>query len=102
PRAHLRVLHSFPTRRSSDLLNFTSDCRAVRQPQRQAGAYELVVLEQFHILADAAVIALFALFKNIRIRLQGLFVKESCAVDALQDRKSTRLNSSHVSSSYAV
>src|SRR5437870_13762745 len=59
---HLQYLHSFPTRRSSDL-----GLEAVRWPGR---------------------------FEVVRRR--------PLVVEAARDRKSTRLNSSHVAISYAV
>src|SRR5437870_11910398 len=66
---HLRDLHSFPTRRSSDLL-------------RDLGKH----------LVD----------QEARIRVVERVVFLAAMVRILQDRKSTRLNSSHVAISYAV
>src|SRR5207302_9093017 len=69
---HLRYLHSFPTRRSSDLI-FVGSGKSTPRPANKVAK----IGTTFH--------------SN----------KESCA-DFRQDRKSTRLNSSHVKISYAV
>src|SRR5690349_24209655 len=83
-----RDLHSFPTRRSSDLLrilaqrNFPDVFPAVqvdgvqRPPRRSNG--------------------------RIAFRIKKLFVSGEAILHGDQDRKSTRLNSSHVEISYAV
>src|SRR5690606_40266692 len=65
----LRDLHSFPTRRSSDLVHLIG-----MQGDRQTHARQTAVLAM------------------------GFTLKQDCSLD----RKSTRLNSSHVKSSYAV
>src|SRR5207245_7483673 len=77
---HHRDLHSFPTRRSSDLLLLEKYNRAQAVPE---------------------------LKKALAINPQAAQVHAALAVAALQDhsladRKSTRLNSSHGSISYAV
>src|SRR5699024_12077797 len=81
-----RDLHSFPTRRSSDL--------AARRGQRHfdmhAPCLRIVVVETAFV--DQAEIE--QVDRNFRI------VHRSQLLD--EDRKSTRLNSSHVSISYAV
>src|SRR5699024_12512336 len=87
-----RNLHSFPTRRSSDLevmgqffkvakqvFQPTSIDEACQQIRDQVRAYMTVAIEE-------------------RATMQ--VVKE--AIGSSEDRKSTRLNSSHVSISYAV
>src|SRR5699024_12250566 len=72
--------HSFPTRRSSDLRVTLEGARELRgDPARQPETDEPVVVR-----------GASALLENLA----------RAAVD--QDRKSTRLNSSHVSISYAV
>src|SRR5690242_21825075 len=72
---HLRYLHSFPTRRSSDLI--------------------LLRIALFSVEFDRLYPKLQSMntFKVVRMAKRG---------DKLPDRKSTRLNSSHMSTSYAV
>src|SRR5207249_11204576 len=65
---HHRDLHSFPTRRSSDLFNLPQRKKILAQRINQAFADPLQMIK----------------------------------MNTDQDRKSTRLNSSHVSISYAV
>src|SRR5207248_9124453 len=84
---HPRALHSFPTRRSSDLLWRESRIGSIRvkqlQPECQHGIVSIGRGAQLPIGARLAAIAAEA------------------AVSVL-DRKSTRLNSSHRTISYAV
>src|SRR5438874_7467232 len=78
---HLDI-HSFPTRRSSDLLRFFFDrlVAVARHGERRFVKF----VDLFRQPTQPLV------FRSRRKRLRGL------------DRKSTRLNSSHVESSYAV
>src|SRR4051812_49802528 len=79
---HHRHLRSFPTRRSSDLPGPDRGCRGSgRGGHREAGADDGTELTQSPQLTA--------------VELQA-------AGPAEQDRKSTRLNSSHMSISYAV
>src|SRR5207249_5428632 len=94
---HPLILHSFPTRRSSDLHDDSpGDPLGVRVCVLGSGSRgnsTLVVTEKTRLLVDA-----------------GFSKKETCArlasvgecAGGCADRKSTRLNSSHVSISYAV
>src|SRR5207253_9566956 len=75
-----RDLHSFPTRRSSDLSRWTSIVRAMYG--RLSGAGMFVYPHGFYVDKDGNIWA-----------TDG---------QAKEDRKSTRLNSSHVAISYAV
>src|SRR5690606_41469645 len=80
-----RFLYSFPTRRSSDLSckphpPFFRGCYSLRQQERGTPLFFMA-----HFL-----------FQYQRV---PCFLK---LVKKLQDRKSTRLNSSHVKNSYAV
>src|SRR5207249_9069870 len=89
-----RDLHSFPTRRSSDLNNDT-------------------IIMAFNVEAfgknDSCVIDVSKLFTTevtefsarTRLRARGFDATRSF-IEKTKDRKSTRLNSSHVSTSYAV
>src|SRR5690625_5605731 len=72
----MRDLHSFPTRRSSDLVP-GQVVKVELEHEQGILVYEVEILTQ-----------------------QG--VKYEVAVDVNSDRKSTRLNSSHVAISYAV
>src|SRR5690606_41676551 len=70
---HHRALHSFPTRRSSDLASSLKHHRSSREPPPRA-----------------------------RMMASKPWRSASCRASMPSDRKSTRLNSSHVKISYAV
>src|SRR5690625_7463539 len=82
PHVYLPYLHSFPTRRSSDLLDLE------RLPSGKFATNDLIL----H-LAQLA-------YNILRLMRQLGMTGELSPVR--QDRKSTRLNSSHVAISYAV
>src|SRR5207249_11291742 len=83
-------LHSFPTRRSSDLRMVDGSHRhAMRRTAEMAAAAEM--LGELGVRADVASAA--------RDQLAHM---TSHGIVNNRDRKSTRLNSSHVSISYAV
>src|SRR5699024_11464985 len=84
-------LHSFPTRRSSDLID--SDYENIMKQK------ETLIMDAHPLLANQYV----DLSEKIT-KLESTFQKYSEAnkFERLIDRKSTRLNSSHVSISYAV
>src|SRR5699024_12317809 len=87
----LPVLHSFPTRRSSDLQYLILEpSAALREVQRET-------LEALPAALRAKVRWLDAPPEKT---FEGVILANE-VIDAL-DRKSTRLNSSHVSISYAV
>src|SRR5690606_40811879 len=91
--AALRHLHSFPTRRSSDL------CPA------QSSRFVLCHIYYFGISRLSEGLDFGVLWHLIRprsLRIWFLFVSTDTAVWLTSDRKSTRLNSSHVKISYAV
>src|SRR5690606_41248183 len=83
---HDRALHSCPTRRSSDLQLDELRClgRAARGDRT--------------VVADEAAGLTF----DVQVAAHGLAVELVLEVEELGDRKSTRLNSSHVKISYAV
>src|SRR5207245_7315047 len=93
PTFHLRPLHSFPTRRSSDL------GQAILHHLREKGQ---VARELYRVLKPRARAIFSEPFGNSslleRLRLVVPVPKGSLKID----RKSTRLNSSHGSISYAV
>src|SRR5690606_42120406 len=80
-----RNLHSFPTRRSSDLIFYST-------------GYSLNDYEQ----AKARIHRIGQTKKVTYIHLIAQDTVDQEVVMALADRKSTRLNSSHVKISYAV
>src|SRR5699024_11761908 len=84
---HRRALHSFPTRRSSDLPPDTAPAALRPAPAR-------------HSPASPSKEKGFWLSRKITFSVRR-FRMDSIAPTTL-DRKSTRLNSSHVSTSYAV
>src|SRR5690606_40839175 len=81
-----RVLHSFPTRRSSDLDAYTND----------------EVLSIIRNNVDCEVKPRSTRLKPSSIAFTHPFVQAGIALGRTTDRKSTRLNSSHVKISYAV
>src|SRR5207249_11463461 len=95
----LRSLHSFPTRRSSDLaLLLQHVAERADRPAAPVGVdgqeVDPLDAELVHVLLEAE-----------RLHLRRRADPEDPRVAALgdrRDRKSTRLNSSHVSISYAV
>src|SRR5690606_41230846 len=101
-RAHRAVLLSFPTRRSSDL--FTGDVpRRPPKPRRETAAYRWSRLIQRRpwasaLVGTAALVLLALPVFSLRLGTSD----ESNYPDDTSDRKSTRLNSSHVKISYAV
>src|SRR5690606_41324701 len=82
----LRALHSFPTRRSSDLL--------ARQADHQRGTVDGGI--------DPALLLPGQIGASTRYRDHLAALAEVLRVQRPADRKSTRLNSSHVKISYAV
>src|SRR5690625_5720643 len=74
-------LQSFPTRRSSDLAQFSGQDEAALREQMKEDAEKRV---------------------KSNLTLEAIFNTEALEVTDEEDRKSTRLNSSHVAISYAV
>src|SRR5207302_2454162 len=95
------VLYSFPTRRSSDLFLF--------QVAELAGEFarkrERLAVDHCEFLAELFVLALdFLRHGRVEFALVDHLgdVLDRHHLPFKQDRKSTRLNSSHVKNSYAV
>src|SRR5206468_12818361 len=88
-----RHLPSFPTRRSSDLCAETASARGVREPDVEHVAANRAASVFDHEDRVPQAFDAHACAKRIQVRVGG-----HCA----QDRKSTRLNSSHDQISYAV
>src|SRR5699024_12570053 len=95
--AHLPLPHSLPTRRSSDLLHQIKKLPDARR-------FDLDHFIRKRVSHNVTFILLLSPF-SIRIIPWSLyFFRTKCVAvpDTASDRKSTRLNSSHVSISYAV
>src|SRR5690606_39338813 len=100
--SHSRVRHSFPTRRSSDLFR-----EGRHLGPRHAVAYPLVQT----LVAEAGEKPRIEQARPPAAREVGPMTGGACSLEdraaliarrgAVRDRKSTRLNSSHVKSSYA-
>src|SRR5207249_7685330 len=99
PRA-LRAPHSFPTRRSSDLL---IECFPNNDMLLTSRTDEPCFAGFVAILAVFVSLMTFPSFTPTKRDNQssGMVLSADLAI-AAKDRKSTRLNSSHVSISYAV
>src|SRR5207245_8778182 len=95
-------LHSFPTRRSSDLDPKRALVAALRARPQTMDVGEIdgrLFVNIAGLGLDAYVASQFNASGASRRRLAGYV---GCTARALLDRKSTRLNSSHGSISYAV
>src|SRR5690606_41305107 len=90
-----RALHSFPTRRSSDL---KSEQVSLLKSAERNFLREEVVLNPFSDDIRALVSLVYHRF-NYAVRLR---FDDNILESEPKDRKSTRLNSSHVKISYAV
>src|SRR5690606_41875681 len=94
-----RDLHSFPTRRSSDLvLSGTGESQLTGDVPDIAVLNILGARMVLTVTADTGAIHFFDFFDGIQIE-SSLIIDDAIGV---RDRKSTRLNSSHVKISYAV
>src|SRR5438874_4018646 len=82
-----RDLHSFPTRRSSDLSAPPPDCSKAKWPIPAAASQSFSTASPF---------------RNKISRADFSSARPTAAECGWKDRKSTRLNSSHVEISYAV
>src|SRR5206468_11942010 len=96
-----RVLHSFPTRRSSDLVVGVDYLdRAGGRDRVPDGEHVAILVGQGNQLLAAASGADSAVHRHRAVSHGALLT--GCAVCGRTDRKSTRLNSSHDQISYAV
>src|SRR5207253_10976041 len=95
PSAHTPIFHSFPTRRSSDLVLG----RVVHAPSRRS---RLDQLEKVGGTGQAAGMSGENAMRAALHRPRPGTRVYAEAAGSLRDRKSTRLNSSHVAISYAV
>src|SRR5439155_20922286 len=97
----LHIIHSFPTRRSSDL--------PLRRQEERGDPVELLVVARVRSHEKGLRKGLIKPDDRVRDRPQAtehqlrlLEVVRLARLQDDQDRKSTRLNSSHVAISYAV
>src|SRR5207302_4853234 len=96
-----RYLHSFPTRRSSDL-------KAVHTPEIRADYHDAIPLNRYGLEGEVAEAVFFLCSDRSSyvtgqiLAVDGGFDAAGIGLPTLRDRKSTRLNSSHVKISYAV
>src|SRR5690606_42094066 len=93
PSRYPRSLRPFPTRRSSDLAS-----------ARALGAEAVIIERMDRVLARVASQTLSTFFTDLH-RRHGVEILTGAEVAGFEDggdRKSTRLNSSHVKISYAV
>src|SRR5690606_40075834 len=98
----LRVLHSFPTRRSSDLMEKNHDglSSLVRDKDGKyldTAKFVASVLEHAHTRES-----FLMLLSNFSEIFENPCGNSELCKKLVEDRKSTRLNSSHVKISYAV
>src|SRR5207302_11019389 len=102
PPRHPRPLHSFPTRRSSDLRQAVPLIRA-EAPLVGTGMEETVARDSgVTIIAHRSGVVDQVDATRIVVRATEETSAAASGVDIYKDRKSTRLNSSHVKISYAV
>src|SRR5205807_10436007 len=93
------VLHSFPTRRSSDLHQLV---HAARMLECRVGLHVTVVPELV-VPGGFVVAALLGVVAGVEPVGEGeVLADDEAQVGIAPDRKSTRLNSSHLVISYAV
>src|SRR5699024_11231688 len=98
---HPRDLHSFPTRRSSDLCMLDADM-TIDELCRESIEHGYCSIKNYIDSSENSLITpdkIIEMIQNDEIKCQ-----QDCKdfLTLYQDRKSTRLNSSHVSISYAV
>src|SRR5690606_40040569 len=102
PSGDPRVLRSFPTRRSSDLVTALGlVAGALYGGWAALGVVAILGVLEVSLSFDNAVINAGVL-KKMNAFWQRIFLTIGILIAVFGDRKSTRLNSSHVKISYAV
>src|SRR5699024_11809035 len=96
-----RDLYSFPTRRSSDLsnLDFITVSKLRKMIDKWKVAGKTVVIAEHRLYYLLGIVDRFVVLNNGTI--ENIYSCDEFSA-MRKDRKSTRLNSSHVSISYAV
>src|SRR5207302_10323344 len=95
-------LHSFPTRRSSDLQEANAKVILDERdlwPGRQFVTTQLVTTKRYLERHPDVITSFLRTYVNLTLQLQRATASD---LRIIKDRKSTRLNSSHVKISYAV
>src|SRR5690606_41821664 len=96
--SHYAEIHTSPTRRSSDLIPEGIEATVTRNYGQTANDKAEQLIHKL-IFATASVIVLVAVALGWR---EAIVVGAAVVITLALDRKSTRLNSSHVKSSHAV
>src|SRR5690606_41526945 len=99
---HPRDLHSFPTRRSSDLKDYVDAARAIGAKPSRILFRTILPNSVATLIVQATVSFASAVLLESSLSFLGLGVPLPAPSWGSIDRKSTRLNSSHVKISYAV
>src|SRR5207244_12211149 len=97
-----RPLHSFPTRRSSDLAAQAQGPAGAQDPHLGLEGRGCLPARDGRVAADHRVLRALSGAPNRRGRRLREYAVELLYAEAARDRKSTRLNSSHQIISYAV
>src|SRR5690606_40968713 len=97
---HIRALHSFPTRRSSDL--YHRDLRLLKRRLTFKGVDHIISRAERKIYPIAYGGGHGDIYHQPDELLNDLLEAREALISQHKDRKSTRLNSSHVKISYAV
>src|SRR5207253_6095953 len=93
-RAPRPTVFSFPTRRSSDLERLEQGLKLLLRQSETSFSNHALVKSLIEILNECGVVD--------NARLESKWRAECAKLNGKADRKSTRLNSSHVAISYAV
>ena len=67
---------------AQELLETVAQCGTFRQPERQTFAHCLGECEEFHLLAQLAMVAFLGLFEESEILIEHLLLGEGDAVDS--------------------
>src|SRR5205814_3790087 len=99
---HHPDLHSFPTRRSSDLKDISTNADMGPKEIEDLAELSPKAEEVLQSAARSMKLSPRGYHRTIKLARTIADLAESKTIEPAQDRKSTRLNSSHLGSSYAV